>query len=403
MTTTPLWPQSRLQPADVFAQFPAEVLYGHGRSGGRKISREVDQRVKEVAEAAENAGCDRMNEVPGVGLVRDVGGMEDRPVVFVHAEEKRKRALNEVKEPKPSGATDIVSSVGALDHIAPVSALLHFSQLPLVEPKTTIKSETKLAASLPAAFSCTKKHAPTRTSCAACSWGNSLPNQKKAHGGQRWSQEELASLERSAEVAQKAKTAMLSGDLEAAFRCLADAVDSGVKHADVFYLFGEVSRLRGLFEQAEKFLTKALCFKVHSPYTYYSLGLLYIETKRCSLAVDSLQRFVSLAPTADGHFQLGRALELEGEHEAAIRAVSEAIRLAPKCAAYYLHRGRIYATQKNSMLAKLNFRQALESDPKFLVPYYNEYEKLKAKGETKKATEIREFILEIKDAASYHL
>ena len=64
----------------------------------------------------------------------------------------------------------------------------------------------------------------------------------------------------------------------------------GIKHADIFYLFGEACRVLGLYEDGEKYLLDALRFEQHSPYVYYSAGLLFQEIQQFKKSVSCFSK-----------------------------------------------------------------------------------------------------------------
>ena len=68
----------------------------------------------------------------------------------------------------------------------------------------------------------------------------------------------------------------------------------GTRHADVFYLAGEVQRLLNNPDEAEAHLLNAIAMKIHTPYSYYSLGLVYIDMKDYSKAIPVLKHFATL-------------------------------------------------------------------------------------------------------------
>lgn len=50
--------------------------------------------------------------------------------------------------------------------------------------------------------------------------------------------------------------------------------------------------VKGLNREAEDSLLKCLNFDVHSPYVYYSLGLIYIELGHFKRAIPLLEKFL---------------------------------------------------------------------------------------------------------------
>ena len=93
----------------------------------------------------------------------------------------------------------------------------------------------------------------------------------------------------------------MRGKINVAFGKLADLIDLGVSHADVFYLFGEISRIKDLTEQAEKYLVKAMRFAVHSPNVYFSMGMLKASQGNYKEAASFLKHYAKLNNTSEEH------------------------------------------------------------------------------------------------------
>jgi len=87
---------------------------------------------------------------------------------------------------------------------------------------------------------------------------------------------------------------------------LDSAFEDGYKHADLYYMAGEVhralSKISGdhficlltcleSYKEAEGHYLQALTFQVHSPYVYQSLGLTYIHLNNPKRAIPLLKHF----------------------------------------------------------------------------------------------------------------
>lgn len=81
-------------------------------------------------------------------------------------------------------------------------------------------------------------------------------------------------------------------DVANAYNCLKQLLQRGHSHADLYYLYGEVNRLMGKLSIAEQSLLKALRFELQSPYTFYSLGLVYMENKRYDKSLPLFYKFL---------------------------------------------------------------------------------------------------------------
>ena len=83
-------------------------------------------------------------------------------------------------------------------------------------------------------------------------------------------------------------------------------ISMGTKHADVYYLAGELQRLLGNPDEAEAHLLNAIAMKVHTPYSYYSLGLVFIDLGNYSRAIPVLKHFATLKETSEAYYALGK-------------------------------------------------------------------------------------------------
>ena len=81
-----------------------------------------------------------------------------------------------------------------------------------------------------------------------------------------------------------------------AYEILKLPIIQGIKHSDLYYLFGEVNRILKLYENLniEKYFLEALLFEHHSPYVFYSLGLLYQEINNYKESVSMFKHFLQI-------------------------------------------------------------------------------------------------------------
>ena len=95
------------------------------------------------------------------------------------------------------------------------------------------------------------------------------------------------------ETIAEAKGLIARKNADEAIELLQMRVRDGLLHADLYYLLGETLRTRERLDEAEENLLSALSMKLHSPYAYYSLGLVYLDQSRLDRAVPLLQHFLS--------------------------------------------------------------------------------------------------------------
>ena len=144
--------------------------------------------------------------------------------------------------------------------------------------------------------------------------GTEVPNSNNVDKGK---QERISQY--CAKLVASAKFKVKRGQIDSVLSELGSAIGNGIKHADVFYMFGEVSRLKGLYQQSVKYLTEALRFKLHSPYTYFSLGRSYSALSEHEKAVKILEHFLELIEVPEAHFELAKSLlQLENKVESVI-------------------------------------------------------------------------------------
>jgi len=130
--------------------------------------------------------------------------------------------------------------------------------------------------------------------------------------------------------------------LKQAYILLKQTVSTGHQHSDLFYLYGEINRMLKQNNVAENYLINALKFELHSPYVFYSLGLLYQDMKDYKNSIKFFKLFNRLLDNADVHFQISLNHFNLKDFVNAAEEISKAIDLNNDCAEYYLFRSEIY-------------------------------------------------------------
>ena len=139
-----------------------------------------------------------------------------------------------------------------------------------------------------------------------------------------------------------AKTFIKKYQFKQAHNILKSLIDIGVYHSDLFYLYGEVNRILKNLQEAEDYLLLAINFELHSPYAFYSLGLLYQEVSEYKYSNIFFKLFRQLIKNPDVHFQMGKNYFEMRDYNKAIEQLSKAIKLNNECADYYKLRGELY-------------------------------------------------------------
>ena len=130
--------------------------------------------------------------------------------------------------------------------------------------------------------------------------------------------------------------------IKQAYILLKKTISTGIQHSDLFYLYGEVNRLVKQNKVAEEYLLKALKFELHSPYVFYSLGILYQDLKQYQNSNKFFKLFFRLLNNADLHFQMGINYFYMKNYVSAAEELSNAIDLNNECPEYYQFRSEIY-------------------------------------------------------------
>ena len=150
--------------------------------------------------------------------------------------------------------------------------------------------------------------------------------------------------------------------LKQAYILLKQTISTGHQHSDLFYLYGEINRMLNQNSVAENYLINALKFELHSPYVFYSLGLLYQDMNNYNNSIKFFKLFNRLLDNADVHFQIALDYFNLKDFVNAAEEISKAIDLNNDCAEYYLFRSEIY---KNMGLKEM------ENEDDYMYRYIN--------------------------------
>ena len=144
--------------------------------------------------------------------------------------------------------------------------------------------------------------------------------------------------------------------IKQAYVLLRKTILTGIQHSDLFYLYGEVNRLIKQYKTAEDYLLKAVKFELHSPYVFYSLGLLYQELKEYQNSNKFFKLFHRLMDNADLHFQMGINYFYIRDFINAAEELTKAIDINNECAEYYQFRSEIYKKMGLKEMENEDFR-----------------------------------------------
>ena len=204
-------------------------------------------------------------------------------------------------------------------------------------------------------------------------------------------------------------------ELDNALRDLNAAIgDHGGNEPSVFILRGRVHLQKAAHEPAWADFNKAVELAPDNPQAYLLRGMAHsrmmlatIEDCRnsqntrttvhhaggpCSRppnftpALEDFKTAVAKKPDyAEPHFETGRIMANEGQHESAVRAYSAAIRAEPKYSMAYNSRGVAYFNLKKRELALADYEEAIRTDPRNKFAWANRASLLASMGQRQRA------------------
>ena len=127
-----------------------------------------------------------------------------------------------------------------------------------------------------------------------------------------------------------------------AYYLLRNTISTGEYHSDLFYLYGEVNRVLKNYQNAEDYLLLALNFEIHSPYVFYSMGLLYQNLNEYNYSNIFLKLFQRLIDNDKVHFLIAKNYMGMGELIKAAKELTIAIEMNNENDSYYKFRSEIY-------------------------------------------------------------
>jgi len=144
-----------------------------------------------------------------------------------------------------------------------------------------------------------------------------------------------------------------------------NSLQDGYRHADIYYMAGEIKKALKLYKEAEAHYLQALSFQVHSPFIYQSLGFTYVNLNNHKRAIPLLKHFTEKIASESANFELGKCLAVCGSYLEATVYFGKAIQLNSKVGDYYLHRGDSYEALGFTKLAIDDYRMFKKLTPNF--------------------------------------
>jgi Tfp pilus assembly protein PilF len=142
--------------------------------------------------------------------------------------------------------------------------------------------------------------------------------------------------------------AVLRNDQQSAYVSFQKALKANPRHRDAHYYVAYIYATQEKFASAEEEVREALRIDPDYPEAYNFLGQMLMAQKRRPEAIQAYRKAVSfpLYATPDvAYYQLGLALELEGDMKEALQAFEDALKVNPpnvQPALIYLELGRAH-------------------------------------------------------------
>ncbi len=191
---------------------------------------------------------------------------------------------------------------------------------------------------------------------------------------------------RTPELLQKGLTHHNSGELQQAELEYQKILRVDPRHADALHLLGVLGQQRGEPALAVEYIGKAISVNGTNAVYHTNLSAAHLSLKRYRDAEHCCRRAVRLQPRyAEAHYNLGLALESQGNIDGAIASYRQAIKLKPTIAEAHLNLGNGLRLQARLADAEQCFRKAIEIRPGYAEAHYNLGNLLHARQENEAA------------------
>jgi len=183
------------------------------------------------------------------------------------------------------------------------------------------------------------------------------------------SAEDIAKRERESEGYYKQGLSSMDSNQQQAIVSFQRALQSNPDNVDARYALGSIHFLRKEFAEAEREFKRCIELMPENGQALNFYGRTLIELKRWPEAVSVLRKTTTLPlyVTPDmAYTNLGTALQALGDHDGALRAYQEAIKVDPPTvprALLYLEVGRIYVMRGENASAREALAQVTALDP----------------------------------------
>ncbi|MEM7555831.1 MAG: tetratricopeptide repeat protein [Cyanobacteria bacterium P01_A01_bin.84] len=212
-----------------------------------------------------------------------------------------------------------------------------------------------------------------------------------------------------------------ANDLEMAKQAYTQILEKQPTHPEALYGLGMLAQQSGQFQEAEKFLNKAVGVQPNFVKAWFRLGNLYQAQGKLPDAETAYRQAIALRPDAAPIYNnLGYTLQQQGKLQEAIEYYQNTLELQPNCTeadvniGNILHRQGKLSTEQQTHYAQLNcklgtargnagdlstavsyYRQAITIQSDLVDAYYNLGLTLKEQGESEEATACHQKVLEL--------
>jgi serine/threonine-protein kinase len=140
--------------------------------------------------------------------------------------------------------------------------------------------------------------------------------------------------------------------------------------------------------EAVRYLTAAVALRRQSPWAHYNLGIALNAEGNLAEAVEEYHKAIALdSKFAQAHNNLGIVLTDQGKLAEAFQECHKAIALDPKFALAHNNLGAVFKEQGKLAEAVEEYHRAIALDPRLALPHFNLGAALKAQGKLAEAVE----------------
>lgn len=181
---------------------------------------------------------------------------------------------------------------------------------------------------------------------------------------------------------------------EAAAQCQ-QLAEQYPENGQVWYLFSLVCLQQGQAELALAHIQRSIDLIPDRADFHSQAGVIFCHLGNLDAGIACYRRALSLQPLAHTRFNLGLALQKQGDLDAAEQVYLELLTDQPNYAAAHQHLGNLYQQRQQFPIAITHYQQAIQHQPQMAEAWCNLGVALQAIGETQQAIQSYQQALEI--------